>query len=109
MIVVPVESADGDVFAGALQSSVFEAIVCAAVRLQAKPAVGPQQALGAEAMRSLDERNQQGGAQSTDARDLLQAAAGRIFSTLRQELTACLLPQRFEQVKLLVERLRSAS
>src|ERR1039457_4457445 len=97
MIVVPVESADGDVFAGALQSSVFEAIVCAAVRLQPKPAVRPQQALGAEAMWSLDERNQQGGAQSTDARDLLQAAAGRIFFTFRPEMTGGPGSHRFER------------
>src|ERR1039458_3246911 len=79
------------------------------MRLQTKSTVGPQQPLRAEAMWSLDERNQQRGAQSTDAGDLLQAAASRIFSTLRQELTTCLLPQRSEQIKLLMERVRPAS
>ncbi len=59
-------------FLGTLQLSLDRAVLRAVVSLQRKPAVGPQLALGAEAVGRLDQSNQECCADWTDRRNLAQ-------------------------------------
>src|SRR6266849_1005724 len=66
VIMIFVQSADGQDFLGALALATNETVFPTGVRLQCQAAVGPALPLGTEAMRRLHQSNQQSGAEGAD-------------------------------------------
>ena len=65
-----VQTTHGDALAVALQFAAHGAVLAAIVSLHGETAVGPELPLGAETMRCLQQRHQQGRANRTDGRNL---------------------------------------
>src|SRR2546427_9375638 len=72
MIVVLIETTELLGFLGAVQLSADIAVLCTVVRLNAQATIGPQLPLASEPVRGLDQRDQAGGSNRTDAGNLAQ-------------------------------------
>ena len=81
-------------------------VIGAAVRLDAKTAVGPQLPLGAETVRGLQNTQQYGRPDRTDRRNLAEPFPGLVFLALREQLPPHFLTQRPQRIELLVVKLR---
>src|SRR5580658_578532 len=83
MIAVAVQSANGDLFLRSFELPVDPTVIGAALCLDAQSAVGPQQPLGAETVRGLQNAQQYGGPDRADRRNLAEPFPGRVFLGLR--------------------------
>src|SRR5580693_7772229 len=108
MVMVLIETTQLLRFLGALQLSADKAVLRAVAGLNPQATVGPQLPLASEAVRSLHQRDQAGGSNRTDARNLAQQFRGLMFPALGQKLGAQGSPQSLQSVQLLIEQLRSA-
>src|SRR6266699_6832345 len=93
MVVVLIETTELLGFLGALQLSTDKAELRTVVRLNAQATIGPQLPLAAEPMRGLDERDQAGGPNRTDAGNLAQQFRCFMFPALGQKLGSQVSPQ----------------
>src|SRR6202140_1199474 len=82
VIAVSIESANRDLLLGFLQLSFNRTVIGTAMRFDGKTAVFPERSLGAEALRCLDQRDQQSRPNRTDRRDLAEQFRGLVFLTL---------------------------
>ena len=82
MIAVAVEPTNRDALLGSLQLSFNRTVIGTAVRFDGKTTVFPERSLGAEAVRGLNQRDQQSCANRTDRRDLAEQFRGLVFLTL---------------------------
>ena len=80
MVLIAVESADGQSFFGSLQLASYEIILTTRVGLQLQPDAGPKLAFGAKAMRRLDQNHQQSCADRADRGNLAQQWDRELFS-----------------------------
>src|SRR5208282_5834930 len=93
VVVVDVESANGQDLFGAFELTSDEAVFPAGVGLQRQATVGPELPLGAEAMWRLDQSNQQSCANGADRGNLLQQLGGVVFPAFAQQLSPGFLAQ----------------
>src|SRR6267378_2449068 len=82
VIAVAVESANRDLLLGFLQLPFHRTIISTAMRFDGKAAVFPEWSLGAEAVRCLDQRDQQSRPDRADRRDLAEQFRRLVFLTL---------------------------
>src|ERR1700690_263457 len=76
MIVIPIESAYRHELLGAFELSLQNAVFAADGSLQSQTAVGPELPLGAEAMRGLNQSDQQSCPNRANGRNLAQQRHG---------------------------------
>ena len=79
MVMVGVETTDGQQSVGTLELAMQETVLGTGSRRQGQTAVGPELPLGAEAMRRLDQSDQQSSPNRADAGNLSQQAIARCF------------------------------
>src|SRR5206468_10533323 len=89
VIMIAIETTHRDALAVALQFPAHNAVLAAVIRLDSKTAVGPELALGAEAMGCLQQDHQQGGANRSDRRNLAKQFDRRMLLTFPQQLASC--------------------
>src|SRR5271165_250229 len=94
MIVVLIEPTQLLWFLSTLQLSGHVPVLRTVARVDRQTAVGPQLPLAAEAMRGLDQRHQQSGANRTDRRNLPQQFRGAMFPALGQQIPPYFSAQR---------------
>ena len=109
VVMIFVEPADGYDFLGALELATHHAVFPAVACFQRQAAVAPQLSLGAEAVRRLDEREQQSCTNRPDRGDLAQQFRGAMLPAFGQQTLPGLLVQRPQRVELLVVKFRPAA
>src|SRR5215471_13874088 len=107
VVMVLIETADGNQFLGASQLSFHIAVFRTDASLQSQSAVSPQLALGAKTMGSLNQSHQQGSANWPDVGNLPELIGDLVFATLRQQFPPRLPPELLHHVQLLIEVLGS--
>src|SRR5208337_3546608 len=105
MIMVPVQAANLRRLFPAFHLSVNHAVFAAVAHLQSQSAVGPELALGAEAMRRLHPANQHRRANRTQERNRTQQLGLRILATLHNHVALGLAAQLLHSLQLLIEKL----
>src|SRR5215469_1137158 len=83
VIMVAVQPTDGLGLFGAFQLATDEAVFPAGVGSECQATVGPQLPLGTETVRSLQDRNEQSGADRADRRNLPQQSRSGMFAAFR--------------------------
>src|SRR5215468_1164439 len=101
MIVIQVQPANEDRFALASELAVDDLVIGAAARLESKSAVGPELAVGAEAKRGLNARNQQGRTDCSHKGNAAEHCGGRMLAPFFDEIAAYLPAQSLQAVQLL--------
>jgi len=94
VIMIAIQPANRSRLFRALQLSLDEPLLGAAVRFDPKPAVGPELPLGAEAMRCLDQSDQQSRPDRADERNLAQQVPGALLLSFREQFAPHFLAQR---------------
>src|SRR5215472_6069381 len=84
MVMVEVEAANGQDLFGSLELSSDETILPAGVGFQRQATIRPELSLGTEAVRRLDQSNQQSGADGTDGGNLSEQPGRAVFVALMQ-------------------------
>ena len=103
VVMVLIETADGNQFLGASQLSFHIAVFRTDASLQSQSAVSPQLALGAKTMGSLNQSHQQGSANWPYVGNLPELTGDLVLVTLPQQLPPCWLPQPLRHVQRFVE------
>src|ERR1700690_467430 len=109
MIVISIEPAYRHSLLGSSELSLHNAVFAADGSLQSQSAVGPELPLGPEAMRRLNQGDQQGCPNRTNRRNLAQQSHRSVFLTLRQQIAPHLLTQNLQCIELLVAELCPAA
>src|ERR1700675_1589630 len=107
-MVIAVEPAQRHWSLRGLQLPFHVPMIGAAVRLDGQSAVRPQLPLGAEAMRRLENGDQQGRADRSNRRNLAQQFRCLVFGALGEQLAPHLPPQRTQLWEWLLVNLRAA-
>src|SRR2546427_5741644 len=102
VVVVGVESANGQEPFGALELALDKTVFPAAVGLQSQTAIGPELPLGAKAMRRLDQSDQQSRPDRTNRWNLTQPLHRGVLAALGQEIKPHPLAQNSQGIELLV-------
>src|ERR1700690_4644712 len=109
MIVIPIESAYRHELLGSSELSLQNAVFAADGSLQSQTAVGPELPLGAEAMRGLNESDQQSCSDRTNRRNLAQQIRRVVLLALPQQIASDLLTKSLQCVELLIVELCPAA
>src|SRR5271169_1331648 len=105
MVMILIEPTQLLWFLSTLQLSAYVPVLRTVARVDRQTAVRPQLPLAAEAMRGLDQRHQQSGANRTDRRNLPQQFRGPMFPALGQQIPPHGLAQGPHSIQLLIEEL----
>src|ERR1700690_29815 len=106
MIVIPIESAYRHELLGSSELSLQNAVFAADGSLQSQTAVGPELPLGAEAMRGLNESDQQSCSDRTNRRNLAQQIRRVVLLALHQQIASDLLTKNLQCVELPIAEIR---
>src|SRR5204863_5299480 len=106
VIVIDVETAEGQHFLGTLHSASHETVLSTGVRFQRQTTVGPQLSLAAETIRRLHQGDQLSHSKRTQAGDA-EPLTGRMFPTLSHQLSLHSPVQSSQEVELFIELLGS--
>src|SRR3984957_9612238 len=108
VIAVSVQSANRYLLPGSLQLSLDLTVIGTAVHFDAEAAEFPERSLAAEAVRCLDQRDQQRRPDRTDRRDLAKQLRRRMLLTFGEQLAPYFLAQRPQGIELLIVKLGPA-
>jgi hypothetical protein len=109
VIVIAIQPTNRGRFLRPLQLSLDKTLFGTAVRLDPKSAVGLELALGAKAMRCLDQSDQQSRPDRADERNLAQQFPGVVLLRFREQCAPHFLAQCPQRIELLVVELRPAA
>src|ERR1700681_1957404 len=103
MVMILVQTPNGDLLFGAPQLALDVAVFPASAVFQCQSAVGPQLSLGAKTMRGLDQRYRQRRTNGSERWNLPQLGGDGMLPTLRYRFSPSLLAQVLQHVQLLVD------